>query len=284
MKTSAVIVCYNNLELCQDTIQSVTMNLTGDAEVILVDNHALDSRTRSYINGMKEFSYVKVVDPGGNVGTHRGFNAGFEVATGDYLMKIDDDVKVLTPGFNEKLINALDTWNKEDSNYPMAFIAPDSNVKQVTNTAPAIRNRIHYDIVLSGVLGFSMMMMPRSTYELFGPLECKFWGDGEIKKDSRYGGEELYFCTLAQQHRMCYGYCNDVKIHHADNEFRDPLYPAWKWGYGYRSWFTGDLSEFRDSNEHILMVCQDWLNTDNPWYRETALKIMEKIKQTGKAY
>lgn len=283
MKTSVITPIYNNLELCQKTIESVLKHTEGDFEYLLIYNHPLDSRILPYLQSIQD-GRVKVLDPGLNIGCHQAVNYGIQHATGDYYVKLDDDSAVETTGWDMKLIDAINTWNKENPHYPMAFIAPDSNVKQVTNTAPSIYRGISYDIVMSGVLGFSMVMIPRSTYELFGPLQSRFWADGEEKKENLYGGEELWAAQMAIKHRMCYGYCNDVKIEHADNELRNPLYPAWKWGVGFRGWATGDLTNFMDNNEVILMVCQDWLNTDNDWYRKTALMIMEKIKQTGKAY
>ncbi len=293
MKTSVVVVAYNNFELCSETIESVLSKTHGDYELIIVDNHSLDHRTREYIKDLADHrENVILADPGENIGCHRGFNFGFKIARGDYLVKLDDDTVLRTDGWNDVLIETFEAWNSAAKN-KIAFIAPDSNVKHgseqrsfsiKTTNEDGEEEKYNFNAVVGGTLGFSCVMIPLSTYQEFGPLESRFWQDEEIKKDSLYGGEELYYCQLASKNGYVYGYAMDANVHHLDNEFRDPLYVAWKWALGYRGWTTDDLEKFREDNGTILKVCADWLVTDNDWYKEKALMWQEKITSTGKAY
>lgn len=273
MKTSVIIPIYNNVELCSKSIESVLEKTGGDFEVILVDNHSLDNRSREYIANIKNDKVI-IVDKEKNLGCHEAINAGIEVATGDYYVKLDDDTFIVTQDWNLKLIDIL---NENDN---IAYIAPNCNVR---HNYP-YEEIGDFQSVPGGTVGFSCVMIPKTTYELFGPLKSRVWQTNEVQNESLYGGEELYYAQLAQRHVMKYGYAKDVYCEHMGNEFRDILYVVWKWGYGYRGSTKKDLADFRNDNMAIWSVCQDWLNTDNGWYKEKANEIMKKISETGKAY
>lgn len=278
MKTSVVVVCYNNVELVERTVQSVLDHSVDDWELIVVDNHSLDERTREYIQSILH-EKVKYVDAGKNIGCHQGFNLGFKHATGDVLVKLDDDSSIVTPGWNKIMIDTLKDLS--DMAAPeVAFLGVDSNARQVTNGYKLkTTGGKNVEIITSGVLGFSLVMIPSTTYEKFGPLESRFWGDGVVKKDSLYGGEELYYCQKAIQNEMIYGYCNSVRIHHADNALRDPDYVAWKYGGGYLGWFGYDLNELKKHPDMLRRVYSHWVcNEKNDWYVSIGNKRLKELQ------
>jgi glycosyltransferase involved in cell wall biosynthesis len=282
------VPCYNNVELSEATIQSVLENTTGDYELILVNNHSPDKRTVDRLELIKTSPVyaerVKVVDPGKNIGCHQAVNFGLQHASGDWYVKLDDDTTIKTPGWNETLINAYRKWNITQD-IPMAFIAPDSNVRQVTSGYKYTIDDIHYEIVTSGVLGFSLVMFHKSIYDLFGPLECKFWKDGDIKRDSLYGGEELYYAQKAQKNGMIYGYCLDVLIHHADNEQRDLDYVVWKFYYAFAGKTDKDLEEYKKDKAALIAGYKMWMQyaPDNEWIQTHGRKRLDEINSRTEA-
>jgi glycosyltransferase involved in cell wall biosynthesis len=279
MKTSIITPIYNNLELCQQTVESVLSKTTGEFEYILVDNHALDKRSREYIRTIeRDVPNVQVIDTGMNNGCHKSINIGIVESHGEYIVKLDDDTVIDTVGWNEIMIRAFDEfYDRYTQN--IAFLAPDSNVKQGTTNIKQNTEHFRFEIVTCGVLGFSLVMIPRNIYNKFGPLESKFWKDGEIKLDSLYGGEELYYCTKARQYSYEYGYIMDVQIKHLGNEFRDPDYVAWKYGGGYMGWFSYDLEELKKHKDMLIKVYKYWIDREksNQWYVDNANKKLKEF-------
>lgn len=279
MKTSIVVCCYNNVELVKETVESVLNLTTGDWELILIDNHSLDQRSRDYIKQLNNPS-VRIIEPGKNIGCHRAISLGFEQSVGDYLVKLDDDTVIETQDWNLILIDALKEIDKERMN-KFSFIAPNCNVRQTTMNTIFKTSNHNLEMVLSGVLGFSCVMIPKNIYKELGKLESRFWGDGQIKNDTLYGGEELYYCQRAVSNGYCYGYCNDVNVKHLDNEYRDPDYVLWKFWCGFRGQFNGmGLDELKKDNNELIRAYTNWMNTfiDNQWIQEVSKKRINELK------
>jgi GT2 family glycosyltransferase/ubiquinone/menaquinone biosynthesis C-methylase UbiE len=88
-----------------DSIGATTMH-PGSLEVILVID-ADDTKTIGFVHEGVSLKRV-VVQPGLNMGALN--MAGYEVATGDYLMLLNDDVIVRTRGWDEKILAAFKTF------------------------------------------------------------------------------------------------------------------------------------------------------------------------------
>jgi len=89
---SVVILTYNSQTL-QRCIKSIGKTTYKNIEVILVDN---GSKNDIYSFLKKELSHVNIqyIKNSRNVGHSEGFNIGFRVANGKYIMKVDDDVEL----------------------------------------------------------------------------------------------------------------------------------------------------------------------------------------------
>jgi GT2 family glycosyltransferase len=90
---SVVIVTHNTSQTLQHCLKSIARSTYTNIEVILVDNA---SKNNIYALLIKEFPSVNItyIRNSQNVGHAEGFNKGFRVATGEYIMKVDDDVEV----------------------------------------------------------------------------------------------------------------------------------------------------------------------------------------------
>jgi GT2 family glycosyltransferase len=92
MKLSIVIICWNDLKVirnCLDSIFSDTHHL--DYEVIVSDNGSTDGSTE-FIRS--HFPAVRVVENNANLGFAKGNNAGIKVAEGDYVLILNPDTIV----------------------------------------------------------------------------------------------------------------------------------------------------------------------------------------------
>ena len=104
MKTSVIILTYNNLKLNKKCLASVLKCTKESFEIIVVDNNSQDG-TPKYLETIDD-SHVKVFLNKENVGFSRGNNQAAKLATGDVLVFLNNDTEV-KEGWSEPLLEAL---------------------------------------------------------------------------------------------------------------------------------------------------------------------------------
>ncbi|MGG4049601.1 glycosyltransferase [Paenibacillus favisporus] len=105
MKTSMVILTYNQLEytkLCIDSIREFTK--PGSYEIIIVDNFSTDG-TREWLKEQKD---IRVIMNERNLGFPKGCNQGIEIATGDFILLLNNDT-VVTANWLDNMIKCLNS-------------------------------------------------------------------------------------------------------------------------------------------------------------------------------
>lgn len=103
-KISIIIPTYNGWALLRDCLESLGKQTRKDFETIVVDNASQDG-TSDNLSG--QFPAVRVIRPQVNLGFAPACNRGAEVATGEYLLFLNNDT-VQEPQWLEALIGALE--------------------------------------------------------------------------------------------------------------------------------------------------------------------------------
>jgi len=110
-KASIVVLTYNNLGLTEQCLESVVQNtLWPNLELILVDNASSDGTPgflRSFASGRSD---VTLILNETNEGFARGNNRGLRLATGEYVVLLNNDT-VVTRGWLGGLIRHLERDN-----------------------------------------------------------------------------------------------------------------------------------------------------------------------------
>ena len=101
---SIIVVCWNQKHHLPTCLNSLRRQTYPDIEVIVVDNGCTDG-TRQYVES--EQPWVRVHTTGVNLGYAGANNAGFAVATGDYIVVLNPDTEV-DPDFVCGLVDAVD--------------------------------------------------------------------------------------------------------------------------------------------------------------------------------
>lgn len=106
-KVSIVVVTYNNVHLTQGCIQSLLQNTTyPHYELIIVDNASSDD-TRNYLRYLSRTqANVSIVLNERNLGFAAANNQGLKLATGDYLVLLNNDT-VVPKGWVDPLLRHL---------------------------------------------------------------------------------------------------------------------------------------------------------------------------------
>ena len=115
MKLSIITLTCNKIEYTKKYIQSL-YTYTKDFELILVDNGSTDG-TAEYLKQLqKKQNNIKVIFNSENLGFAKGNNQGIEIAQGEYIGFLNNDILLYPNWFEE--------CEKVFKNKKAAFVAP----------------------------------------------------------------------------------------------------------------------------------------------------------------
>ncbi len=103
---SAVIVCFNRLDLTQACYDSILASDDLPDEIVFVDNDSTDG-TPEWAYSLKGPVPVEVASLSQNVGWGRGANIGAQLAEGEYLLHLNNDTEV-SPNWLTPLVEAME--------------------------------------------------------------------------------------------------------------------------------------------------------------------------------
>ncbi|WP_088068519.1 glycosyltransferase [Gottfriedia luciferensis] len=117
MKTSIIILTYNQLEVSKKCFESLAKyTKEEEVEIIVVDNGSTDG-TREYLKSNS--SFITILNDI-NMGFAKGCNQGIEVATGDNLLFLNNDT-IVTENWLDAMFALL------NSNEKIGMVGPVSN-------------------------------------------------------------------------------------------------------------------------------------------------------------
>lgn len=134
MKLSIVIICWNDLKVignCLDSIERQTRST--EYEIILSDNGSTDGSVEFV---RQNHPAVRIIQNGANIGYARGNNAGIRAAAGEYVLILNPDT-IIHDG-------ALDRWIEYADRHPEAgafgcrVLNPDGSYQDPARPFPTI--------------------------------------------------------------------------------------------------------------------------------------------------
>ncbi len=119
-KLSIVIPVYNSEKTIEEVVNEIEiavskLNSKFELEIILVNDYSKDNSLEVCKNICKNLPFVKLISFSKNFGQHNALIAGIKVASGDYIISMDDDLQT-PPNEMGKLIDEL-----EKNNYDVVF-------------------------------------------------------------------------------------------------------------------------------------------------------------------
>jgi len=210
---SVIILTYNNINLTKACLASIeAYSQYENIEIILVDNASSDDTPNYLADWVKKGRNRKLVQNKVNRGFAGGNNDGLAVATGEYLVLLNNDTYV-TPGWIRTMVNHM------RRNPDFGVLGPVTN-----NIGNEARIEITYgnmeDMLLESskytylhmgktfplrTAAFFCVMMPRKVFESVGPLDEAF-GRGFFEDDD--------YCRRVEQQGFKIVCTEDVFIHH----------------------------------------------------------------------
>jgi len=212
-RVSVIILTFNNLELTRACLDSILERSDyPNLEVIVVDNASSDD-TPSYLEDFaRRHPDVRVVLNRENLGFAAGNNVGMSIATGDYLVVLNNDT-VVTQGWVMTLLRHF------EAQPGLGLVGPVTNnignEARIEISYPDIAQMpgeaLRYTLSHMGQrypmrnAAFFCVMMPRSTYECCGPIS-EDYGRGFFEDDD--------YCRKVEAAGLAIACADDVFVHH----------------------------------------------------------------------
>jgi O-antigen biosynthesis protein len=212
-RASVIVVTYNNIELTRACLESIDEHSQYDnLEVIVIDNASCDG-SRGFLERWASVdSNRKLILNDNNRGFAAANNQGLNIATGDFLVMLNNDTYV-TPGWVRTLVNHL----KRDNT--IGLIGPVTNNigneakidityadmnEMVVKSAGYTRRHVGQLYPLR-TAAFFCAMMKRETFARVGSLDEAF-GRGWFEDDD--------YCRRVAQVGLRIVCAEDVFVHH----------------------------------------------------------------------
>lgn len=211
---SVIVVTYNNLELTKQCLASLDeYSDYPNMEVIVVDNASSDGSPEWLQQwGSVEGRNRKLILNADNRGFAAGNNLGLEIASGEYLVMLNNDTHV-TPGWLRTMVNhmrrnpdlgLLGPVTNNIGNEARIDIFYDDMTQMMARSSQYTRSHVGQLYPLR-TAAFFCVMLKRSVFEKIGPLDEAF-GRGFFEDDD--------YCRRIEQAGLKVACAEDVFVHH----------------------------------------------------------------------
>lgn len=213
---SILIVTYNRRDFflkCVDSVISTTAGL--NREIIIWDNCSTDGTGDAAREYAAKHDFLRYNISGKNEGVN-GKSMAFEMAKGDFIACLDDDVIELPENWAVLMMKA---FSQEPA---LGYLALDV-VQNEHTTGGKFPEEVYReakyedDIVLQiGPAGGWVFMVPRRVYNDVGKLR--------IMKDKIFFGEDEDYVKRCEIKGYIYGILKNVKCFHATGPYYNSMY------------------------------------------------------------
>lgn len=188
-RASIIIVTYNNLALTRLCLESVSRNTEyPNVEIIIVDNLSKDG-TPDYLRQLAELEpSVKVILNDQNFGFAKANNQGIELATGDFIVLLNNDT-IVPPGWLSRLLRHLNDPKVGMVGPVTNFVGNEAKIEVPYFTWREMENFAHehtwqHDLLVSDIhmLAMFCVAIRREVFQQIGPLDERF-GIGMFEDD-----------------------------------------------------------------------------------------------------
>jgi glycosyltransferase involved in cell wall biosynthesis len=215
---SCCLLSYNRAQFVEEAILTLTGNTNLQLELIVHDDGSTDLEVQEVLRRFVDAGAISTLiqnPPGHNQGVGEATRRMFEVAQGDVLIKLDQDL-IFMPGWLETVVDVL-----HRNRYEHQPLVSDPNALEPrigalgffkyhadpVDHAKMFRKSWAYWHEVQDFVG-SAIAIPRDVYEEFGPFpthSTAFAEDVQFKTDLQKAGLALGLTTEDLVHNQGFG-------------------------------------------------------------------------------
>ena len=191
MKLSIITLTYNKLEYTKKYLESL-FKYTSDFELIIVDNGSTDGT----VEFLKSIPNIKLILNKENLGFSRGNNQGIEIASGEYIGFLNNDI-LLAPNWFEEIEKIYKTEPKAGFISPRhihSYFSPETEKNYIQYFSKNIKNKSYEKSF--DECSFSCVVTKRNVIDKIGIFDENytpaFFEDDDIKYRAILAGYGVY--------------------------------------------------------------------------------------------
>lgn len=287
MKLSVIILCWNDLKVIGDCLQSIYSGTRSiEFEVIVCDNGSTDGSIEFVRNN---FPQVRLIENGRNLRFAKGNNVGIQASGGEYVLILNPDT-IIHDGALEKMVAYADR-HPEAGGFGCRVVNVDGSYQEHVRPLPSIRSEWMAALHLGALANLSDWFHPGVYVGWKGDGErtvgwlagCFLLVRGELIK--RLGGFDNQFFYYYEDTDLCRRiweagypilYTPDVSIIHLKGHSTKKRFPLGfeldKYVTRYRYFYKYDGRRGVRRCRHVTLA---WLLS-----RWAVLSLMQLLKST----
>ena len=195
---SVIITTYNDSRFIKDCIKSLVENTSIPIEIIVCDNSTIPEtrdNIRKYAEQSAEKAYdLKIIHSRNQTSIGHVNNYGMQVSRGQYLFYANDDIKMITENWCERMI---DSANKHIDGGVFGIVGTSTYYKQTVSDKyqpDNYKGKVEVSATVAGIL----IHIPRNVIDKLGlwdeNLSNYCWLDVDWSIRVRAAGLKPYFC------------------------------------------------------------------------------------------
>ncbi len=219
MTTAVVILNWNGKKMLERFLPSVTLQSTGDTEVIIADNGSTDD-SLAFVR--EHYPQLRIIELDKNYGFAGGYNRALEQVEADYYVLLNDDVEV-TPNWIEPVIAQMEQHPQTAICQPKLLMYDQRDTFEYAGGAGGFIDKYGYPFCRGRM--FTTLEQDRGQYDDPCPI---FWASGAamfVRSSvwKELGGldddffahmEEIDFCWRAKNAGYEVEYCPHSVVYH----------------------------------------------------------------------
>lgn len=148
---SVIVISFNGIEFIKDCLNTLKKSLKNvESEIIIIDNASSDGTIQFIENEYPEINLIKNQN---NYGFARAVNQGFEIASGQYLLILNQDTRIVDDAI-ASLADKMKTNPKIGTIGPK-FVGFDGHLQKACRAFPKYRDLIYNALGLSKIFAKS---------------------------------------------------------------------------------------------------------------------------------
>ncbi len=195
-----VVLNYNGMRFLKDCFESLEKGTYPNQEVVLLDNLSTDESVE-YIK--TNFPKTRIIQTGSNGGFSKAYNLAFEACKGDYLVMLNNDVKVRS-NWLEPLVKACESDKTIAAAAPKLVSMHDINLFEYAGASGGYLDKYGYPFARGRVF----FTLEKDTGQYDDEAEI-FWATGaamfiRISALKKTGGLDEDFIHHMEEIDLCW--------------------------------------------------------------------------------
>jgi len=234
MKFSIIMPCYNGLNFTAQALDSI-QNCCKDFELIVINDASVDGTLEYLTEYAKQNLNTHLINFETNKGVPSGLNAGMKIATGEYIVWVNNDI-LLSDGCLERMVRTLQEAELTSELSRIGAVAPMMNfvagsqaitdksyvVEQLQEYASELAQTVDRIWEHTGWLCGSCLLLVRELVEEVGSVDERFSPGGYEDTDYLLRAQLLGWKLIIDRTTFVH--------HYGSKTFGMPEFDDVKWG------------------------------------------------------